>query len=518
MKKDILIDLDEKFSKSTINESVAVPGQVPDEVIARIDLVEKFSYGQYEVDQMTTTEVLQEYNTQLTSQINSLPDLDAILQEWSWRCDKGFPDYNSTNDRFKLQEVLDEMGIDLPFKRITEAPGDATASKKPISKKLDAINLFSNSFIKKLEEADKINQFKEYLNLFPGGDALEKVSDAINKICQNPSNESELVKIFKSKKNLKSILSIDLSSGIYARMYNIRPSGTGPGEILISWYVDGAMFQGGSVSYDIDYNGQHWEVKSLIPSDGSKTPEPIDPANYGKLTSAAGVRLTKDLQMFFDAIIEPYYENKLRDSIMTLSDSDTVSNKLMEILDIFERIPRTSAGGKTLLANSLGEMTESLFNRFYDSISQIHSKLPKSVKDTAKSSRIAVKTDTTDAQYWINPEDVNDIAKNAGTDKEISIKVGSEITDENKDAKIWLAKLMNNKFIKDPKYFVDSLRSIRDGFSEGKQGMIYLTPPGNFNITNGMTDFFTSHITRAAYRFSLKNQNRYANYKYAQEQ
>jgi len=62
------------------------------------------------------------------------------------------------------------------------------------------------------------------------------------------------------------------------------------------------------------------------------------------------------------------------------------------------------------------------------------------------------------------------------------------------------------------------LRSIRDGFSEGKQGMIYLTPPGNFNITNGMTDFFTSHITRAAYRFSLKNQNRYANYKYAQEQ
>ena len=129
MKKDILIDLDEKFSKSTINESVAVPGQVPDEVIARIDLVEKFSYGQYEVDQMTTTEVLQEYNTQLTSQINSLPDLDAILQEWSWRCDKGFPDYNSTNDRFKLQEVLDEMGIDLPFKRITEASdADKTAA------------------------------------------------------------------------------------------------------------------------------------------------------------------------------------------------------------------------------------------------------------------------------------------------------------------------------------------------------------------------------------------------------
>jgi len=111
MKKDILIDLDEKFSKSTINESVAVPGQVPDEVIARIDLVEKFSYGQYEVDQMTTTEVLQEYNTQLTSQINSLPDLDAILQEWSWRCDKGFPVWGSSKDMKVLLEVLNENNI-----------------------------------------------------------------------------------------------------------------------------------------------------------------------------------------------------------------------------------------------------------------------------------------------------------------------------------------------------------------------------------------------------------------------
>lgn len=516
MKKNISIDLDARLSRASIAESITVntAGQVPDEVVARIDLVEKFSYNQRVVDQMTTSEVLQEYSVRKSMPAYQLPDLDAILEEWSWRCDKGYPDFNNISDRIKLQEVLDEMGIELPFQRITEDSAD----KKSSSKKPKVINLFSETLIKKLDEAGKINQFKEYLDLFPGGDALEKVSDGINKICQNPSDETALVKIFKSEKNLKSILNIDLSTGIYARMYNIRPSGTGPGEILISWYVDGAMFQGGGVSYDIDYNGQHWEVKSLIPSNKSKTPKSIDPANYGKLTSTAGVRLTKDLQSFFDTIIEPYYENKLRDSIMTLSDSDTVSNKLIEILDIFERIPRTSADGKTLLANSLGEMTETLFNRFYDSINEIHSKLPNSIKDTAKSSRIAVKTDTTDAQYWINPEDVNDIAKNAGTDKEISIKIGTEITDENKDAKIWLARLMNNKFILDPKYFVDSLRTIRDGFSEGKQGMIYLTPPGKFNITSGMSDFFTSHITRAAYRFSLKNQNRYANYKYAREQ
>ena len=30
------------------------------------------------------------------------PNLDAILQEWTWRCDKGYPDFNNLSDRFKL--------------------------------------------------------------------------------------------------------------------------------------------------------------------------------------------------------------------------------------------------------------------------------------------------------------------------------------------------------------------------------------------------------------------------------
>ena len=47
--------------------------------------------------------------------------------------------------------------------------------------------------------------------------------------------------------------------------------------------------------------------------------------------------------------------------------------------------------------------------------------------------------------------------------------------------------------------------------------MIYLTP-GKFNITNSMDDFFTSHITRGVYRFSLKNMSRYTTFNYAQEQ
>ena len=63
-----------------------------------------------------------------------LPNLDAILQEWAWRCDKGYPDFNNLSDRFKLQEVLDEMKIDLPFERMTEATVKKATTKAAATK------------------------------------------------------------------------------------------------------------------------------------------------------------------------------------------------------------------------------------------------------------------------------------------------------------------------------------------------------------------------------------------------
>ena len=49
-----------------------------------------------------------------------LPDFDAIVTEWSYRCDKGYPDMKSKSDMIKLQEILNEMGVKSPFKQIEE--------------------------------------------------------------------------------------------------------------------------------------------------------------------------------------------------------------------------------------------------------------------------------------------------------------------------------------------------------------------------------------------------------------
>ena len=46
--------------------------------------------------------------------------LDKILLEWSYRCDKGYPDVNNPADWLVLENVLVEMGIELPFERILE--------------------------------------------------------------------------------------------------------------------------------------------------------------------------------------------------------------------------------------------------------------------------------------------------------------------------------------------------------------------------------------------------------------
>lgn len=49
-------------------------------------------------------------------------DINAILTEWSYRCDSGYPLMGKPADMIHLQNILDESNIPLPFERIVEAP------------------------------------------------------------------------------------------------------------------------------------------------------------------------------------------------------------------------------------------------------------------------------------------------------------------------------------------------------------------------------------------------------------
>jgi hypothetical protein len=51
-------------------------------------------------------------------------DLDAILLEWSYRCEKGYPDLNNKKDLAILNDILQEMKVSIPIKSIQEAKKD----------------------------------------------------------------------------------------------------------------------------------------------------------------------------------------------------------------------------------------------------------------------------------------------------------------------------------------------------------------------------------------------------------
>jgi hypothetical protein len=88
--------------------------------------------------------------TKNTTEIpKSIPDIEAILNEWTWRCEKGYPDFNNPSDMYKLQEVLDEMGINLPFDKIKISEADLnrpTVTTNETSLKEGLVCLFFDCF------------------------------------------------------------------------------------------------------------------------------------------------------------------------------------------------------------------------------------------------------------------------------------------------------------------------------------------------------------------------------------
>jgi hypothetical protein len=117
------VDLDLLFEQKEIAPVLIEASSVPEAVVARISLVDKFNYSQQAVNAMTTNKVLLEYRkqNQLSESKKSI-DFDSVLREWAYRCDNGYPEMGNENDMLHLQNILEELGVESPFPKITEAP------------------------------------------------------------------------------------------------------------------------------------------------------------------------------------------------------------------------------------------------------------------------------------------------------------------------------------------------------------------------------------------------------------
>ena len=477
-----------------------------------------------------TIEILKESITETAKSMEEnapLPDFDSIVTEWSYRCDKGYPDMKNKSDMIKLQEILNEMGIKSPFKQVQltelDKPKKKSVVKTATKKKKAVVNTSGNTLVKDfaekhknlkilikyLKDQNKLEQFEEYMIKLPQDKVAPYAAQELAAICSIDANAKKLADIFKSKTNIEAITSIKYKESPYKELHVIR-QGLGPGEIMISWTIKGASTAGNSESYDIDFKGAHYEVKELTTLEGKFAT--IRPAKYGM--TGRFPNFINPFNGFWIDIITPYFENKFREDVISITDNVSIQEKITKALDALELIPLTTPNKDPLPGV---EMVHDIFDNFYENVKIIHEFLPKSVKASADINRLSVKSVSTDAKFWIDKDDVDDITKASGTGKEIGIKVGKKITDDTKDSRIWFSNLIYHPFVKKPSNFVLGLRSIRDGFAKNKAGLIYFYE-GACLIDKDMSNFFTSNITSGQFRFDLKNRKKNTNYKYAKEQ
>ena len=199
-------------------------------------------------DQKTVLKEAVQEKTVASPKVN----IDAILIEWSWRCKKGYPDFNDKSDMYQLQIVLEEMGVNNPFP-IVEAP--AVTKKQTVPKKV--ANMFTEQGIDALG-------YTAYKN---------KIKNAFSSYLENP--DPEVIKILgsiKSFPDLKSAITAHKKDPLLVSLYNIsgkeaqsgqRESGRGAmgrGEVLIG-FLSGEK-SGGTATTDNQLGGVGFEVKA----------------------------------------------------------------------------------------------------------------------------------------------------------------------------------------------------------------------------------------------------------------
>ena len=130
-------------------------------------------------------------------------NIDALLNEWAYRCEKGYPDMDSPSDLRVLKNILKEQGISLPLSEDLAAAGQAIAPKEIDSKKeffelLDQIDLSKQDIQK---GSTMVIQFDPDFKLDEEEDLSNKIVD--NKLSVRQAEN--FVQLFKKKRQKSKI-------------------------------------------------------------------------------------------------------------------------------------------------------------------------------------------------------------------------------------------------------------------------------------------------------------------------
>jgi len=415
-------------------------------------------------------------------------DIDAILTEWAWRCEKGYPNYNDKNDMIKLQEVLDEMGVALPFDRLKEAGPKKSATSVANSSN---ILITAKKFVKHLPEA-KHDMLVKFIDDIPYNQLKVSVAALLNSL-----SEADAKKYATAFKSLPSVEKLEGKRYLdFKPLWDLNvEKAMGRGELYIAFMVKNAVTQGSSESFDIGVGSKHYEVKSLDAGEDGNIGS-IRPGAEGK--ASRHPYFTTPL-MTLASTIFAMKDPEIQASVLTLGNTA----KLQSILDIVNKTSVIRPKSGNPIMETPGDVPISVMGGLYNCVVELKKYRPNALGKEVTTSRIKVKSATKDATYWITADDVDDIAKAAGKNKEASIKVGTQVTDETKDAKVLLTDLLNHPFVKNPALFTDGLSKVKKSFFGDKAGLVYFLR-GMAYVSPNMSEFATTESSQDGYKFDLK--------------
>jgi hypothetical protein len=185
-------------------------------------------------------------------------NIDLILTEWCFRLPKGYP--TGAKDYEVLYNVLIETANVTPdyARQIVErAKGNV---KDHINEALK-IGSIENQFLSKaIQEASKENELAKFLSLLPVAAEIPTLK-FLNNLSYEEAQQFANLLYSETEVSERLLNTINFNSGLPGRLFELRPTGLGKGEILLTTLIRDSFIQGGNVSYDLNVNGKKYEVK-----------------------------------------------------------------------------------------------------------------------------------------------------------------------------------------------------------------------------------------------------------------
>jgi len=137
-------------------------------------------------------------------------NIDALLSEWAYRCEKGYPDLDSPSDLRVLKSILKEQGISLPLSEDLAAAKQAIDTRK-IDSKQEFFDLLDQIDLSKKD----IQQISTMVIRFEPDFQLDEEEDLSNKIVDNKSDLKDQIDMSDLSENEIKELSARLLSFKY---------------------------------------------------------------------------------------------------------------------------------------------------------------------------------------------------------------------------------------------------------------------------------------------------------------